>query len=200
MVILIKATAAQQAILHIKGFASHVNVQWMESTLLPADIYMDLCFETDGAAFAGVTDKPVIVHALCTTCASLPPNFIRINAWPGFLEGKLTEFAASALYQATAITTFEQMGWQAIVAPDEPGLIAARVVAMVINEAYFGLADNISSKADIDIAMKLGTNYPFGPFEWAEKIGLQNIVRLLLQLSCQHNRYTPAPLLVQLSS
>jgi 3-hydroxybutyryl-CoA dehydrogenase len=31
--------------------------------------------------------------------------------------------------------------------------------------------DEISTKAEIDIAMKLGTNYPYGPFEWSEKSG-----------------------------
>jgi 3-hydroxybutyryl-CoA dehydrogenase len=45
--------------------------------------------------------------------------------------------------------------------------------------------------------MKLGTAYPFGPFEWSEMIGLQNIVALLQQLSTRQPRYTPAPLLLQ---
>jgi 3-hydroxybutyryl-CoA dehydrogenase len=62
---------------------------------------------------------------------------------------------------------------------DQPGLITARVVAMIINEAYFTLEDGTASKEDIDLAMKLGTNYPYGPFEWCDKIGKQNIVRLL---------------------
>ena len=45
--------------------------------------------------------------------------------------------------------------------------------------------------------MKLGTNYPFGPFEWGEKIGLQNIYSLLDTLGQKQNRYIPAPLLKQ---
>jgi 3-hydroxybutyryl-CoA dehydrogenase len=80
--------------------------------------------------------------------------------------------------------------------PDVPGFIAPRVVTMIINEAYFALAENVSTKTEIDLAMKLGTNYPFGPFEWAEKIGLKNIAELLGTLSRVNKRYEPAPLLL----
>ena len=43
---------------------------------------------------------------------------------------------------------------------------------MIINEAYFTWEAGTSTKEEIDIAMKLGTGYPYGPFEWGEKIGL----------------------------
>jgi 3-hydroxybutyryl-CoA dehydrogenase len=66
---------------------------------------------------------------------------------------------------------------------------------MIINEAYFTVGEEVSSKREIDIAMKLGTNYPLGPFEWADKIGLSNIYKLLLKLSSIGTRYTIAPLL-----
>ena len=79
---------------------------------------------------------------------------------------------------------------------DEPGLIAARVLAMIINEAYFALGDNVSTKAEIDTAMKLGTNYPLGPFEWADAIGHANILGLLQQLTATDKRYQPAAMLI----
>ena len=66
---------------------------------------------------------------------------------------------------------------------------------MIINEAYFALESNISTKEEIDIAMKLGTNYPFGPFEWSKKIGLKKIYLLLNELSKQDKRYEPSTLL-----
>jgi 3-hydroxybutyryl-CoA dehydrogenase len=43
--------------------------------------------------------------------------------------------------------------------------------------------------------MKLGTNYPFGPFEWAKEIGLNNIYFLLQKLSLTDKCYQPAPML-----
>ena len=78
---------------------------------------------------------------------------------------------------------------------DVPGFITARVISTIINEAYFTLAEKVSTKDEIDTAMKLGTNYPFGPFEWSEKIGLKNIYGLLLLLSKTNSRYTPSDLL-----
>ncbi len=77
-----------------------------------------------------------------------------------------------------------------------PGFISASVIAMIINEAYFAKADGVSTEAEIDLAMKLGTNYPYGPFEWAQKIGLKNILNLLTSMSEQNNKYAPSPLLV----
>lgn len=62
---------------------------------------------------------------------------------------------------------------------DKVGMVTPRIIGMIINEAYFALEGGVASKEDIDLAMKLGTNYPFGPFEWSERIGLKNIYELL---------------------
>lgn len=57
-----------------------------------------------------------------------------------------------------------------------------RVISMIINEAYFALEENLASKTDIDLAMKNGVNYPLGPIEWGNKIGLPLIIELLREL------------------
>ncbi|TXI68851.1 MAG: 3-hydroxyacyl-CoA dehydrogenase [Cyclobacteriaceae bacterium] len=62
---------------------------------------------------------------------------------------------------------------------DQVGFITPRIICMIINEAYFTVEEGTATREDIDLAMKLGTNYPFGPFEWAAKIGMQNVVRIL---------------------
>jgi 3-hydroxybutyryl-CoA dehydrogenase len=79
--------------------------------------------------------------------------------------------------------------------PDVAGFITPRVVATVINEAFLALEENVSVETEIDTAMKLGTNYPYGPFEWGQKIGLQNIHSLLDALSKEQIRYKPSKLL-----
>ena len=68
---------------------------------------------------------------------------------------------------------------------------------MIINEAYFAKGEYVSTEKEIDIAMKLGTNYPHGPFEWATIIGIKNIYELLKTLSEPDTRYKPSPLLEQ---
>ena len=87
----------------------------------------------------------------------------------------------------------EKLGKSWIVCPDIPGFISAGVIAMIINEAYFALQEEVSSKADIDTAMKLGTNYPYGPFEWSEIIGIKNVYTLLCNMSKLDKKYVPAP-------
>jgi 3-hydroxybutyryl-CoA dehydrogenase len=143
------------------------------------------------------TDKPVFINNVTETLEEkkLPLNFSRIIGWPGFLKRETWEIASGN--REVAIKVFEQLGWKTIFVKDEPGLVSARVISMIINEAFFALGENVSSIEEIDLAMKLGTNYPYGPFEWSEKIGLQNIYHLLHKLSQTDKRYSIAPLLVK---
>lgn len=57
-----------------------------------------------------------------------------------------------------------------------------RTVSMIINEAFLAYDDQLAETKDIDQAMKYGVNYPLGPFEWAERIGLRPVVMLLDEL------------------
>ena len=68
---------------------------------------------------------------------------------------------------------------------------------MIINEAYFAIEEDVASRTDIDLAMKLGTNYPFGPFEWSQRIGIKNVYQLLKAVfeSTQDERYKICSLL-----
>ena len=125
---------------------------------------------------------------------ALAPNVYRINGWPTFLNRSVWEIAGAKTAEIELV--FKALNIKINFVKDEPGFISARVIAMIINEAYFALEDNVSSKTEIDIAMKLGTNYPFGPFEWATQIGTGNIVSLLQQLYLNDNRYKPSQLLI----
>ncbi|MGN9430647.1 3-hydroxyacyl-CoA dehydrogenase family protein, partial [Enterococcus faecium] len=131
-------------------------------------------------------------NAVTITGYALQDHQCRFNGWPGFYEKKGVEIAGSAAQLQFITEALDTLTIPYIKSPDVPGMLAARVVAMIINEAYFGRGEGISSKADIDIAMKLGTNYPYGPFEWGYKIGVQKILELLQVLSKTDDRYTPA--------
>lgn len=65
------------------------------------------------------------------------------------------------------------------VVADRVGFVTPRVICMIINEAYYTVQEGTATREDIDKAMKLGTNYPFGPFEWAQRIGVKNVCKLL---------------------
>jgi 3-hydroxybutyryl-CoA dehydrogenase len=76
-------------------------------------------------------------------------------------------------------------------------MIGPRILAAIINEAWYTWEEQVSSKEAIDTAMKLGTNYPMGPFEWGELIGLEKITGMLWALSKTDPRYVPAQALRQ---
>jgi len=61
--------------------------------------------------------------------------------------------------------------------------IAERVILAVVNEAYRAFGDGVASETDIDLAMRLGANHPFGPFEWARRTGLPEVAVMLDSLS-----------------
>ena len=141
--------------------------------------------------------KTIFINAVSITLKELnaPENVVRINGWNGFLSRPNWEIAGSINEKVKSI--FAALDKQFTTVPDEPGFIAARILAMIINEAWFALEEEVSTKAEIDIAMKLGTNYPYGPFEWGKLIDEKNIFTLLQKLSIINKRYLPAPLLQQ---
>lgn len=74
-----------------------------------------------------------------------------------------------------------------------------RIIAQIINEAYFALDENLASAEGIDQAMIYGVNYPVGPINWAKKSGIKNILSLLEELYkyTKDNRYRPSLHLVK---
>ena len=203
MHLVVKASTQQKEEFLEKGIPNNMVVSFYtnDRAIEDADAYFDLLFEDEGPAFASIKNKPVFINAVILTSDSLPINAIRINAWNGFFKREILEIVATDLpagRQDAQIFTdgmavLQKLNWKYQIVPDVPGMIAARIISMIVNEAYFGLGEEISTKAEIDIAMKLGTNYPYGPFEWSEKIGLQKIYDLLKKLSVHDLRYTIAP-------
>lgn len=80
---------------------------------------------------------------------------------------------------------------------DRTGMVTPRVICMIINEACYSLHEGVASMTDIDKAMKLGTNYPFGPFEWSDRIGVKEVYETLEAIwnETQDKRYEICPLL-----
>src|SRR5215211_7457555 len=78
---------------------------------------------------------------------------------------------------------------------EEPtGDVALRLISCIVNEAFLALSEGVATAQDIDRAMKLGANYPKGPFEWADKIGPDRILDTLDSLRTTHgDAYLAAP-------
>lgn len=65
---------------------------------------------------------------------------------------------------------------------DFPGAIVARTVCMLVNEACDTVLRGIASVQDVDLAMKLGMNFPAGPFEWCDRLGADYCLGVLDKL------------------
>jgi len=76
-------------------------------------------------------------------------------------------------------------------------LIFNRIIAMLINEAADTLMMGVATKEDIDLAVKLGVNYPKGLLEWANEIGIDKIISTLNKLyeKYHEDRYRVSPIL-----
>jgi 3-hydroxybutyryl-CoA dehydrogenase len=202
MQIVVIATIGSQKEFTEKGIPEGIEVHF-ETTVAntkAGDVYFYLLPEEEllkDAPALAVLNKPVFANAVITTFEQLPQTFIRINAWPGFLQRSIIEVATNGNNLEAAEKTLQALNWKFQPVADIPGMITARTIAMIINEAYFALEDEVSTKAAIDIAMKLGTNYPLGPFEWSQEIGLKKVYDLLLCLSKADLRYTPSALLTK---
>jgi 3-hydroxybutyryl-CoA dehydrogenase len=190
--------------LESKEIAGGVEFLWATSFLELvecgfADAYMDFDFVFDQnriSRLATLLPKPVLINSVVWTIAEIRAPFIRINAWPTFLSRNLCEIAVGPKKDNDQIrSVFERLAWPVELVPDLPGMISPRIVSMIVNEAFYAFEQGVSSRKEIDLAMKLGTNYPYGPFEWADRIGLLNIYSLLKTLQKTEPRYTICKLL-----
>jgi len=108
--------------------------------------------------------------------------------------------SSSPLAAERAERFFNALGKHVVWVGDAPGLVLARIVCQIINEAAFALGEGIGDSSDIDLGMVLGLSHPRGPFEWADEIGLDNVLAILQALCEEYGeeRYRPAPALRRL--
>jgi 3-hydroxybutyryl-CoA dehydrogenase len=138
-----------------------------------------------------------LIH-LAGNRARIDATLFGFNGLPGFLGRTIFEVSLwnkaddSKLRQICASLNTEYF-----LVDDRIGMVTPRVVCMIINEAYFAVQEGTASKQDIDLAMKSGTNYPYGPFEWCERIGIRHVYELLEALynDTKDERYKVCPLL-----
>jgi 3-hydroxybutyryl-CoA dehydrogenase len=78
---------------------------------------------------------------------------------------------------------------------DYPGLIVARTLSMIVNEANDAVLQGVCSKEDANAAMRLGANYPAGPFDWQNEWGAAPITKVLDSLNdfYRGERYRVSP-------
>ena len=156
--------------------------------------------------YSGLSNNHLFINATRASLAELTfygddelPNLYGIAGDPTFLERPLLEVSSHHNNKADARKLFLELGLDATLVDDRVGLVTPRIISMIINEAYYTVMEGTATREDIDTGMKLGTNYPMGPFEWAVSWGIANIYELLeaMYLDSKDERYKICPLLKQ---
>jgi 3-hydroxybutyryl-CoA dehydrogenase len=97
---------------------------------------------------------------------------------------------------------FTALGFQAEWVEDAPGLVLGRIVCQLVNEAAFAVGEGVGTAEDVDAGLTLGLNYPRGPVEWGEAIGLDRVLATMDGLfeERREERYRAAPKLRRVGS
>jgi 3-hydroxybutyryl-CoA dehydrogenase len=140
------------------------------------------CAATLGTADLALFDWPVGPAAAADGTPAVPLAFaVAEPGTAGFVE------RAAACLRA--------LGWLPRRLADTPGLVVARTIAMLINEASDAVEQGVCDEAGADAAMTLGVNYPAGPFAWLGVCGPLATARLIDALDAHYRgeRYRVSP-------
>lgn len=173
------------------------------------DVIFDLSIDEQASTlkyYAPLKNIPVFVGAVKTQLAAsanlygreILCTLIGINDLSTFINRSLAEVSLlDKTDEAILQQTMQKLGWDYKLVEDRVGMVTPRIILMIINEACYTLQEGTASMQDIDTSMKLGTNYPFGPFEWADKIGIKHVYETLKAVydDTHDERYKICPLL-----
>ncbi|HWO43743.1 MAG TPA: 3-hydroxyacyl-CoA dehydrogenase family protein [Candidatus Eisenbacteria bacterium] len=161
----------------------------------------------DGLLPASTVIVSSCLGAATTSLAAWTKNPERIVGFATFFPIKhrrLIELAAGMKTAPSATEAAEEafraLGKETVRLKDFAGLTFPRILSLIINEAARAQEEGVAHAEEIDLAMRLGVNYPQGPLRWADEIGLDEVLAVLegLERETGDDRYRPAPLLRKL--
>ena len=184
------ATEFQQKFPSLTNAVFIDNYNDLEEHLPQINVVFDFLLQDEPEHISFYADKKGLVvfcnsvkiqlAALVQNTKELACELIGFNGLPSMINRQYLEVS---LLHAHTVTKLEEickeLGTEYLVVEDRAGLVTPRIICMIINEACYTLQEGTATVRDIDLGMKLGTNYPFGPFEWATKIGVRNVYETL---------------------
>ena len=152
---------------------------------LPSGVVLDRCNGATASSVSFALERPVIV--VDRTLDDATASAIAIAASDGCPPVGICE----------AIGLFQAAGMDVHVVDDIPGMIVTRTVAMLANLATDAVAGGVASAQDVEVAMRLGVNYPRGPIAWGQQWGTRTVLTILDSLEnwYRDGHYRAAPAL-----
>jgi len=94
----------------------------------------------------------------------------------------------------------KMVGKDMVVVQESPGNISTRMIVPMINEACNILLEGVASVEEIDKTIKNTTGYQTGPFELADNMGLDKVLKWMDNLYNEFGefRYKPSPIIKRL--
>jgi 3-hydroxybutyryl-CoA dehydrogenase len=183
--------------------------QSTNADLTPYDAIFDLSLDERPekiADYKGLEGKPVFGSAVKRQLAEIAIfgnneidcYLFGLNALPTFIYRDTKEISIwNTDHQPFLENIANELQWSYELVADRVGMVTSRVLMMIINEAAYTLEAGTASKEAIDISLRKGVNYPMGPFEWADKIGVPDVFETLEALyeDTKDPRYKICPLL-----
>jgi 3-hydroxybutyryl-CoA dehydrogenase len=152
---------------------------------LPSGAVLDRCNGATASSVSFVLERPAII--VDRTLDDATATAIAIAPCDG----------CPAAAVAEAVGLFRSAGVTVHVIDDIPGMIVTRTVAMLANLAADAVASGVASAEDVELAMRLGVNYPRGPIAWGQQWGTRTVLTILDSLEnwYRDGRYRAAPAL-----
>ncbi len=154
------------------------------------------------ALFASNTSSLTITQLAVAT--TRPDRFVGLHFFNPVPAMKLVEVVRTLLTSdeafAAAFDVCRRLGKQPVACKDNSGFIVNRLLVPYLLDAVRGLEEGIGSVEDIDLAMRLGTGYPMGPFTLLDMVGLDTTVFIadIMFEEYREKRFAPPPLLKQM--
>jgi 3-hydroxybutyryl-CoA dehydrogenase len=185
--------------------AAHKADLVIEAVPEEVDLKLALFARLDGLCAADTilaTNTSTLSPSAIGSATSRPDKVIAMHFFNPVHLMKLVEIIRSLETSdetcQTAIEVAHKMGKETVVVNESPGFVTSRMSALVGNEAFYMLMEGVASAEDIDRAIKLGLNYPMGPLELGDLVGLDVRLKNLEYLhKMLGEKFRPCPLLVK---
>lgn len=155
-------------------------------------------YESKDDKFVFISTPKIQLAELIYHYGDVKCKLFGFNGLPTFINREFMEVSLLKEEDKSALDYItKELDSEYLLIDDRVGMVTPRVIFMIINEACFTLQEGTASIKDIDLGMKLGTNYPKGPFEWCDEIGVHHVFETLEAVyeDTKDERYKICPLL-----